>query len=128
MPLNCIVLLKGENMKKNYRIKKNKEFQVILHNGKSFANRQFIVYYNTKPENENFRVGISVGKKIGKAHQRNKIKRYIREYFNIHKNNFPKNINLVVIARKQTAEMGLREFEASLDHIFTKLGFIKKLK
>ncbi|MDF2947401.1 MAG: ribonuclease protein component [Bacillales bacterium] len=113
-------------MKKKYRIKKNKEFQAILGNGKSFANRQFIVYYNTIPQNENIRIGISVGKKIGKAHLRNKIKRYIREYFNKYKNKLPNNINIVVIARKQTAEMGLPEFEASLNHIFSKLGFLNK--
>ncbi|HFK6241823.1 TPA: ribonuclease P protein component, partial [Listeria monocytogenes] len=31
-------------MKKKYRIKKNDDFQKVFRRGKSFANRQFVVY------------------------------------------------------------------------------------
>jgi len=34
----------GEKVKKEFRVKKNKEFQEIFKKGKSFANRQFVVY------------------------------------------------------------------------------------
>ncbi len=63
-------------MKKEYRIKKNEEFQKILKHGHSFANRQLVLYYYEKEQQSHFRVGLSVGKKIGNAVKRNEVKRF----------------------------------------------------
>ena len=67
-------------MNKKQRIKKNAEFQKIFKKGKSFANRQFVVYCLEKEE-DYYRVGLSVSKKVGNAVVRNRIKRYIRQTF-----------------------------------------------
>ena len=64
-------------MNKEKRIRKNEEFQAIIAKKHSSANRCFIIYYDLKKQ-ENARVGISVSKKLGKAVQRNKIKRQLR--------------------------------------------------
>ena len=66
-------------LKKKYRVKKNEEFQQIFKQGESFANKQLVIYYVPKKDQHHFRVGISVGKKLGNAVMRNQIKRYIRE-------------------------------------------------
>ena len=68
-------------MNKRQRIKKNEEFQQVFKNGKSFANRQFVVYCYRKEEQAEFRVGLSVSKKVGNAVTRNRIKRYLRQTF-----------------------------------------------
>ena len=60
-------------MNKHQRIKKNKEFQHVFKKGKSFANRQFIVYV-LKGEQPEFRLGLSVSKKVGNAVARNRVK------------------------------------------------------
>ena len=63
-------------MKKEYRIKKNQEFQAIIKTKKSGANQKFVIYYR---ENEDhLKVGISVSKKLGNAVVRNKVKRQVR--------------------------------------------------
>ena len=64
-------------MKKEYRVKKNEDFSLIIKEKQSLANRSFIIYYR-KNDYPNARVGISVSKKIGKAVVRNKIKRQVR--------------------------------------------------
>ena len=69
------------DLKKAYRIKKNNEFQQIFKTGKSFANRELVIYYKRKEDQEHFRIGISVGKKIGNAVTRNRVKRCVREAF-----------------------------------------------
>ncbi|MBD2813096.1 ribonuclease P protein component, partial [Xenorhabdus sp. Vera] len=66
-------------MKKKHRIKKNDEFQAVFQKGKSNANRQFVVYQLDKEEQPNFRIGLSVSKKIGNAVVRNRIKRMVRQ-------------------------------------------------
>ena len=64
-------------MKKQYRIRKNREFSSIIEKKHSVASNSFVVYFDTKKETYS-RVGISVSKKLGDAVTRNKIKRQIR--------------------------------------------------
>lgn len=103
-------------MNKQQRIKKNKEFQRIFKKGKSFANRQFIVYV-LKSDQPEFRVGLSVSKKVGNAVTRNRIKRYIRQTFLERKDDLMQNADYVIIARQQAAEMDFHESKKSLEHV-----------
>lgn len=64
-------------MKKAYRVKKNEQFQEIIKKGTSKSNACFVMYYAPN-QLEHDRVGISVGKKIGNAVERNKVKRQVR--------------------------------------------------
>lgn len=64
-------------MKKEFRVKRNEDFQTIITAGKSKANSVFVMYY-LKAANQHDRIGISVGKKIGNAVVRNKVKRQVR--------------------------------------------------
>ena len=63
-------------MKKEYRIKKNEEFQKIIRQKKSIVHSKFVIYF--RKNDEHLRIGISVSKKLGNAVVRNKIKRQIR--------------------------------------------------
>lgn len=104
-------------MKKEYRVKKNKEFQEAFKKGKSFANRQFVVYLLIKPNQEHFRIGLSVSKKLGNAVTRNQIKRYIRQAFLEIEDQVKNEYDYVIIARKPASEMGLDEIKKSLTHV-----------
>ncbi|PLR80655.1 ribonuclease P protein component [Bacillus canaveralius] len=104
-------------MKKEFRIKKNKEFQEVFQKGKSVANRQFIVYVLKKPEQPYFRIGLSVSKKIGNAVTRNRVKRYIRQSFQEFQDEILGSNDYVIIARKPTSEMELYEIKKSLTHV-----------
>ena len=105
------------SMKKEFRVKKNKEFQEAFQKGQSFANRQFVVYSLKKEEQDYFRIGLSVSKKIGNAVTRNQIKRYIRQaIFELSDLIVPGN-DYVIIARKPTAEMDFFEVKKSLTHV-----------
>ncbi|WP_075983366.1 ribonuclease P protein component [Bacillus massilinigeriensis] len=114
-------------MKKEYRIKKNKEFQEAFKKGKSFANRQFVVYTLNKPEQDHFRIGLSVSKKIGNAVTRNQIKRYIRQAFLELEEEVKNHFDYVIIARKPAATMDFHEVKKSLTHVL-KVARALKLK
>ena len=104
-------------MKKEFRIKKNKEFQQVFKQGQSFANRQFVVYKLEKDEQMHFRIGLSVSKKIGNAVVRNQVKRYIRQVFLEMEDQLENKYDYVIIARKPVSDMGYEEVKKSLQHI-----------
>ncbi|WP_456277191.1 ribonuclease P protein component [Bacillus sp. AK128] len=104
-------------MNKQYRIKKNEDFQAVFKKGISTANRQFVIYVLDQPENESFRIGLSVSKKIGNAVTRNRIKRLVRQVMFEFKDYLKNGKDLVIIARKPTAEMDYHEVKSSLEHV-----------
>ncbi|MDN3017838.1 ribonuclease P protein component [Paenibacillus sp. BSR1-1] len=112
-------------MKKEFRIKKNKEFQSAFQKGRSFANRQFVVYALSKEEQAHFRIGLSVSKKIGNAVTRNRIKRYLRQSVFELKDQLAVGNDFVIIARKPAAEMDFFEVKKSLTHVL-KVGKVLK--
>lgn len=105
------------DMNKRQRIKKNEEFQRVFKSGKSFANRQFVVYSYRKEEQQEFRIGLSVSKKIGNAVTRNRIKRYIRQAFLEMKDELRNDMDYVIIARHQAAKIDFHETKKSLQHV-----------
>jgi len=113
-------------MNKRQRIKKNSEFQKVFKDGKSFANRQFIVYRYRKEGQSEFRLGLSVSKKVGNAVTRNRIKRYIRQSFLELKDELKKDYDYVVIARNQAATMDFHESKKSLQHVLRIARVLKK--
>ena len=85
-------------MKKKNIVKENKDFSKIINNGKKCWNDAYSIYYD---ENNygNYRIGISVSKKIGNAVVRNKIKRQIRNIADKYKNIYQKNRDYIIVRR-----------------------------
>ena len=115
-------------MKKDFRVKKNKEFQDAFKNGKSVANRQFVVYVLKKQDQENFRIGLSVSKKIGNAVVRNQVKRYVRQSFHELQDRIHSGNDYIIIARKPVAEMGMHDIKKSLEHVLKVAKVLKRPK
>ncbi|MET3683826.1 ribonuclease P protein component [Alkalibacillus flavidus] len=112
-------------MKKAYRVKKNEEFQAIFKSGESFANRQLVIYSLKKEGQSHFRVGFSVGKKIGNAVTRNQIKRYLRQAFTDLEPYIKPDYDYIIIARMPTREMGYHDIKSSLQHVLKKTKKIR---
>ena len=103
-------------MKKRFRVKKEKDFSAIFNKGESFANRKFVIY-RLENNDQHFRVGLSVSKKLGNAVMRNQIKRRIRHILIEHKNQLVENVDFVVIARKGVEILDYAEMEKNLLHV-----------
>jgi ribonuclease P protein component len=112
-------------MNKKNRIKKNADFSRVFREGTSTANRQFVIYTLKKEDQDQFRIGLSVSKKLGNAVMRNHIKRYIRQALHELSNDLQLNMDYVVIARKPCTELPFNEFKKSLIHVLKRAEVLK---
>lgn len=114
-------------MRKSYRIKKEAEFQLVFTAGASIANRNFVIYQLAVPAQKHFRVGISVGKKVGHtAVLRNQIKRYIRQSLLELKPYLKQDVDFLVIARKSSKNLNFFETKKNLIHVLKLSGLLDK--
>ncbi|MEI4269792.1 MAG: ribonuclease P protein component [Candidatus Dasytiphilus stammeri] len=84
---------------KKLRLDNDKKFRDVFRNSKSIFITDITILYRT-----NFleypRVGICISKKVIKrAHERNRIKRLIRESFRLHQN-YLRSIDFIIIIKK----------------------------
>ncbi|QQK81791.1 ribonuclease P protein component [Salicibibacter cibi] len=109
-------------MKKAYRIKSNEEFAEIFKEGKTTANRQFVLYAVDKPGQVHFRYGVTVGRKVGNAVTRNRLKRWMREMIKEHQNAVQSDKDYIIIARKSLLSMEYHAASKSFIHVFKRAG------
>lgn len=123
----CIHIYRAKviSLKKKYRIKKNEEFQEIIKTGKSFANRELVIYYREKKGQPHVRVGISVGRKIGKAVKRNHVKRLIRECMNKMKDQVKPEYDMIIIARNRAVDLDYHGMCKSLQQLLKSQKLMK---
>lgn len=104
-------------MRKSYRVKSEKDFQKVFELGNSVANRAFVIYSMERKENKHFRVGISVGKKVGHtAVLRNRLKRYIRAVITEEKPQINPQLDFLVITRPYARSFDMIRVKKNLLH------------
>jgi ribonuclease P protein component len=108
------------------RLTRSAEFDRVYRQGRSFANRHLAVYAFPRPAEETTRLGLSVGRKVGGAVERNKVKRLLRDAFWQSEERVPAGHDFVVVARAEAAELAEREglagIKSELDELLEKAG------
>ena len=112
-------------MKFSESLKKNRQFQFVYKNGKSYANKYLVMYVKENGLEIN-RIGISVSKKVGNSVVRHRITRLVRESYRLHEKVFNSGLDIVIIARQGAATVGFFEVESALLHL-AKLHEIVKI-
>lgn len=95
---------------------KNKDFQIIYKEGKSYANKYLVVYIRENNTDQN-RLGISVSKKVGNSIVRHRLTRLIRESYRLQEEHFKRGLDIVVIARNSAKGKSYHDIESALLHL-----------
>lgn len=106
-------------MKKYEIIKEKYEYDKIIHNSPYQKNKYFVIY-NKEREEKYPRFGLAVGKKLGNAVTRNKIKRQLRVIIDNNKKLFKNSKDYIIIVKKAILDLSFQEMEKEL------IGLIKK--
>ncbi len=106
----------GRSYGREHRISRTADFWKDRRKRKKFDTEHFLLILR-KNNKDVRRLGLVVGRKVGGAVSRNRIKRLIREFFRLNKEKIPESSDLIVLAKKDIRIKGYRE-------VFDELGVI----
>ena len=117
--------------KKRGRLSRSGDFERAYREGRSHGNRFLVLYAFPRPdgEGEGVRLGISAGRDVGGAVERNRIKRALREVFRDASGRLPDGHDFVLVARPDVAALVEREgaggVRDALDEVIRESGLTR---
>lgn len=110
-------------MKYSSALKLNHVFRRLYHTS-GFADG-YLVLYARKNRTHTNRVGITVSKKLGKAHIRNRIRRRLREIYRLHEELFQPGWDIVVVARSRAIDAEFSKLTGSYLGLAERAGILR---
>ncbi|MBP2634811.1 MAG: rnpA [Firmicutes bacterium] len=108
-------MVKRFTLPKKGKLCQNKNFQAVYKSGKSYANKNLVVYVLPN-QSVKRRVGFAAGKRLGSAVMRNRLKRLLREAYRHHQEKIITGVDLVLVARQPLLDAGVdKAIKAFLD-------------
>lgn len=113
-------------MKKNYRIKKKSEIDVLFKSQNKKGNSYFTIYQKKNTSGANFRFAMSIGRKYGNSVERNKIKRQIRSIIRLNQDLINNDSEFVIVIKPQASELNYEEINKYILYLLKKLQITEK--
>lgn len=84
------------------RLLHRREFDAVFRHGRKLVGPAFVCYV-ARRDGPGCKLGLAVSRKVGGAVIRNRIKRFVREFFRMHHRQLPPGTRMVVVARPPAA-------------------------
>ena len=114
-------------MKNTKMLKKNYEFKTVFSKGVYYSGRYIEAFIKKERHQDNF-LGIAVSTKVGKAVQRNRIKRLIRENYNDVEEFIKPGYSIVILWKKKINIINATYINIKIDinNIFEKANIFEE--
>jgi len=113
------------------RLVRHRDFGAVYGRKKSWATPLLALYvrrYDSSTENsETRRFGFSVSKKVGKAHDRNRVKRRLREICRRERPRLRRGFDAVFVVRTAANTADFAQLAQSAPELFRKAGLIERM-
>lgn len=111
---------------KRGRLSRSAEFERVYRESRSHGNRYLVLYAFPRDDDAGVRLGLTVPRQVGGAVDRNRVKRLLREAFDIEGVGVPGNHDIVIKARPDVRELaerdGLEAVRSALADLLAKAG------
>jgi ribonuclease P protein component len=109
---------------KNVRLRKHADYQHAYAAARKRQSASFSWFMAAWPgaEAQLPRIGLTAGKVLGKAHERNRIKRRMREALRRHVDLIPQGVDLIFHPRRSVLTIEFTKLEAEIVRILTQAG------
>ena len=106
------------------RLRKHADYQRVYASSRKQFSKQIAFFYSLRPEDRRSdtpgpRIGLTVGKVLGNAVERNRIKRRMRECVRRHAQTMTFPVDVILHPRKTVLEMEPRKLDAEVAQIFS---------
>ena len=98
------------------RLRHSREYTQIWRQGRRCHTTHLLVL--AASSHDGIRLGISVGRKVGNAVCRNRIKRWLREYFRTQRSTLKTGVDLSVVVKPGAAQLSHSEINQQLQDAF----------
>ena len=88
----------------------------------------YLVLYVRKNRTSGNRIGITVSKKLGKAHVRNRARRRLREVYRLNEDKFQPGWDIVVVARTKAVDAPFDKLTRSYLALAKKAGILREMQ
>jgi ribonuclease P protein component len=106
-------------MKNTVSLKKNRDFSRVYRKA-SFLSTKNMVLYVLNNRYDIKRLGITIGKKVGKAVKRNRIRRLVKENYRIFEENIMEAYDIVFVIRKTGELPTYKEIQKEMKYLLKK--------
>jgi ribonuclease P protein component len=86
----------------------------------------YLVFYARRNRTGTNRVGITVGKKLGHAVVRNRVRRRLREVYRLNENRFTPGWDIVVVARSRCIKADFQQLTNAYLSLAEKAGLLRE--
>lgn len=105
------------------RVKTHEAFQKVYEGGRSYVDRSGVFYVLASPGGTS-QLGTAVGKRLGHAVLRNRIKRRMREVFRQNQHRLKTPVQIVWVARRPLSHAPYGMYEKVFDRLAKKAGLL----
>ena len=110
-------------MQKTFALTENRDFVRLYKKGRSYVTPGLVAYISKNRLGIN-RLGITTGRKLGKAVRRNRAKRIIREAYRHLETRMRPGYDLVFVSRVRTLSMKSTEVQAIMSRMLSGAGVL----
>jgi ribonuclease P protein component len=108
----------GRSFPKSARLLRPADYERVYENGMRHTSRDLMVLYLQRDDDAAARVGLTVGRALGGAVVRNRMKRRLREAVRMHRGTLPGAVDVVLHPRKPALKTESAQLAAEVQEAF----------
>lgn len=104
------------------RLRKHADYQRVYRESRRYSSASMSYFYRVRGEGEaagaRARIGLTTGRVLGKAVERNRIRRRMREVVRLHAQDLPGQVDVVLHPRRTVLDMEFSRLEGEVVRVF----------